>query len=80
MEINMLDTKVGQLYEITGFDSDYSSDSILRLMQYGFIEGTKLKVLRKAPVFKDPMLIELRGSQIVISKDEASCIQVKLVE
>jgi Fe2+ transport system protein FeoA len=75
--MNMNEAIIGQPYRIRSFSSSADSDFVSRLMQYGFIEGEKLTVVRRAPLFKDPLLVEIRGSQIVISKSEASFINVE---
>lgn len=77
MVIKMFNTLIGHTYEITSFNSSENPDSLLRLMQYGFVEGAQIKVLRKAPLFKDPILVEIRGSQVVLGSEEANLINVK---
>ena len=39
-----------------------------------FIEGERIKLLTKVPIFKEPLLVEVRGSQIALTKREAQFI------
>jgi len=47
-----------------------------RLVDLGLIPGTKIKVLRKAPLW-GPVEIEARGSRLVLGRGLASKILVK---
>ena len=48
------------------------------LMEMGLTKGTKIKVLKLAPV-GDPICIELRGYELAIRKAEARYIMVEVV-
>lgn len=60
-------------------ESENISDIASRLMHLGFIDGEKIKVTRKAPLFKEPLLVEVRGRSIALSFAEAELVQVKVV-
>ena len=47
-------------------DREYS-DIESRLMHLGFINGAFIWVTRKAPLFKEPLLIEVRGRSVALS-------------
>lgn len=49
-----------------------------RLMQLGFVEGTELQVLRRAPT-GDPIEVELLGYALSLRLDEAAAIQIDTV-
>ena len=51
-----------------------------RLMLLGFLDGQVIRVTKKAPLFKEPLLVEVRGRMIALSKDEASMIKVEVIE
>ncbi|HXH76704.1 MAG TPA: FeoA family protein [Bacteriovoracaceae bacterium] len=51
-----------------------------RLMLLGFLDGQIIKVTKKAPLFKEPFLVEVRGRMIALSKDEAMLVEVEVVE
>lgn len=48
---------------------------ITRLSHLGFLPGTKIKVVRRAPM-GDPTIYELRGNQMSLRKRESSIIKV----
>lgn len=60
-------------------ESENISDIASRLMHLGFIDGEKIKVTRKAPLFREPLLVEVRGRSIALSFAEAELVQVKVV-
>jgi len=50
-----------------------------RLMHLGFFDGQIVKVTKKAPLFNEPLLVEVRGRLVALSSEEASlvCVVVK---
>lgn len=48
-----------------------------RLKELGLVRGTRITVLRFAPL-GDPMEIQVRGYNLAIRKKDAVCISVKL--
>lgn len=51
-----------------------------RLMLLGFLSGHTIKVTRKAPLFQEPLLVEVRGRQVALSREEASLVNVEVQE
>ncbi len=51
-----------------------------RFFQLGFIPGNKILLKRKAPLFGDPLLVEIDDSQIALTKSEANLIQIENLE
>ncbi len=49
-----------------------------RLMLLGFLEGENIRVVKRAPIFKAPFLVEVRGRMIALSESEAMLIQVEV--
>jgi ferrous iron transport protein A len=49
-----------------------------RLLDMGFIEGTRVKVVRNAPLM-DPLDIEIRGYLIALRRREARGVEVEMV-
>ncbi len=47
-----------------------------RLLDLGFVPGTEVRALRRAPL-GDPTLYELRGTQLCLRRSEAERIQVR---
>lgn len=54
------------------------SDIESRLMHLGFIDGATIQVTKKAPLFKEPLLVEVRGRSVALSFSEAELILVEL--
>lgn len=48
-----------------------------RLMDLGFVEGTKVTVIRKSPL-GDPTAYRVRGALIALRKEEAAQIEVEV--
>jgi ferrous iron transport protein A len=67
-----LDTlSAGQSGRITGIGG--AVDIRRRLMEMGLTPGTRIKVVRFAPM-GDPMDLEVRGYHLSLRKQEASCV------
>lgn len=49
-----------------------------RLMLLGFLSGSVVVVVKKAPFFNDPILVDVRGRMIALSRDEAMLINVEI--
>lgn len=47
-------------------------------MHLGFLDGEIIKVIRKAPLFQEPLLVEVRGRSIALSFDEAQLVSVEV--
>ncbi|NUP04795.1 MAG: ferrous iron transport protein A [Polyangiaceae bacterium] len=48
----------------------------VRLMELGLVEGTEVRIKRRAPL-GDPLELELRGYSLSIRADEARCVRVR---
>jgi ferrous iron transport protein A len=68
--------KPGHVGEIV----DVIADGILgqRLLDMGFIPGTRIRVIRNAPLI-DPIEIEMKGYHISLRHSEAKGVEVKTV-
>lgn len=62
----------------TGLIDELKCDTKLakRLLALGFVEGTEIIVKKKAPL-GDPIIINLRGTDLAIRKKDAQLIYVK---
>jgi Fe2+ transport system protein FeoA len=49
-----------------------------RLMHLGFIDGEMIRVTKKAPLFKEPLLVEVRGRSVALSFSEAELVSVEV--
>ncbi len=53
-----------------------ASQERLRLLELGFVPGTKVRLIRKAPL-GDPLEVELRGYRLSLQRREAAAVLVK---
>ncbi len=67
--------KFGFEYKITDLRGD--AFIISRLQELGFIRGERILFKTKI-IFGEPLIVEVRGTQIALRKSEADCIYVDL--
>ena len=73
MTIN--DLKTGAYGEIKRLD--LLSPCAVRLLDLGFVPGTRVHLLARAPL-GDPLLVELRRHTLMLRKSEAQAVQITL--
>ena len=73
--MTLKDSEAGMLVRI---DSVGDSKLKNRLMTMGLIPGTRVEILRSAPM-GDPIAIRLRSYNLAMRKDDAAQIQVSLL-
>ncbi|MCO4754954.1 MAG: ferrous iron transport protein A [Bacteriovoracaceae bacterium] len=44
--------------------------------KFGFFPGTMIELKRKAPLFGDPLLVEVESSQYALTKEEAKLVEI----
>ena len=54
------------------------SDIESRLMHLGFMDGETIRITKKAPLFKEPLLVEVRGRSVALSFAEAELVTVEV--
>jgi Fe2+ transport system protein FeoA len=54
------------------------SDIESRLMHLGFLDGEPITVIKKAALFKEPLLVEVRGRSVALSFSEAELVKVEV--
>ncbi len=74
--MTLRDGKTGMIVRI---DSVGDSELKERLMTMGLIPGTKVKVLRSAPL-GDPMALGVRSYNLALRRADAAKIQVSIAE
>lgn len=74
--ISMGELKKGQVGRIISVEGDHAQ----RLMEMGFLEGTRIELLHEAPWSGDPIAINIRGSLIALRRTEADAVRVCLDE
>lgn len=60
-------------------DERHHSDLESRLMHLGFFAGETIRILKKAPMFKEPFLVEVRGRMVALTKAEAALVKVEVL-
>ena len=68
------DLEVGQNAIIDAIDS--SSPVSIRLQEFGFLPGTPIQLIRKAPL-GDPLEVKVRGTSLSLRAQEASAISIR---
>lgn len=63
--------------ECTVCDVNLEGTSLQRLLDMGFIEGTRVKVIRNAPLL-DPLDIQIRGYLVALRRNEARGVEVEI--
>lgn len=53
------------------------SDLESRLMHLGFFEGEIIRIMKRAPLFQEPFLVEVRGRMVALSRAEARLVLVE---
>ena len=78
MSVKVKDLKPGESAVITGYEAgcNYYRQKLLSM---GLIKGTKLTLLKIAPL-GDPVQLELRGFKLSLRKQEADILMLDTVE
>lgn len=59
-------------------DIDTNSPTSQRLLDLGFVPGTPIKAIQKAPL-GDPTTFHIRGYQVGLRKSEAQLINIEVI-
>jgi ferrous iron transport protein A len=62
----------GQSGVITSVPTDQT-----RLLEMGFIEGSRIEIMHEAPWGKDPIIVRVRGALIALRRQEADAVRVE---
>jgi Fe2+ transport system protein FeoA len=49
-----------------------------RLMHLGFFAGEIIRIMKRAPLFQEPFLVEVRGRMVALSREEAKLVEVEV--
>lgn len=72
--MTLRDGKVGSIVKITKIGDSELKD---RLMTMGLIPGTRVQILRSAPM-GDPIALRVRSYNLAMRKDDAAKIEVEM--
>ncbi|MBR4081327.1 MAG: ferrous iron transport protein A [Clostridia bacterium] len=70
----LTELRIGEAGVITGMDVYNGCNR--RLLAMGFTPGTQIQLCRRAPA-GDPLLVRLRGYQLMLCRDDAAHILLK---
>lgn len=81
MKINEapMQTKL-KVLSFTDLESRELSDVESRLMHLGFTDGQTIVIKKKAPIFQEPILVEVRGRSVALSLSEAALVDVEVIK
>jgi Fe2+ transport system protein FeoA len=65
----------GQRAVIDDIDTGAGDTTLLRLREMGLVPSTAVSVTRRAP-WGDPIEVEVRGTRLVLRKEQARCFRV----
>ena len=65
---------VGQGAEVTGVDGP--SEIAVRLLEMGFVPGTRVELIKTAPL-GDPLELRIRGYHLSLRRAEAAYVRVR---
>jgi len=75
MSTTLRDLSVGDRGQVTGYEEGGRSYR-KKLLSMGLTPGTELEVVRVAPM-GDPAEIRVRGTLVILRRDEAEALQVE---
>ena len=64
---------------ITSSKTTELTDLESRLLHLGFVKGETIVIKKKAPIFKEPLLVEVRGRLVAMSSSEAELVNVEVL-
>ena len=74
--MTLQDSKAGLVYTITQVNP---SPMQTRFTQLGFAKGSEVRVVRRAPIFKYPVLVRTSVTTVMLSREESALIGVEIV-
>ncbi len=74
-ELSLDSVEEQQEMKITGLSGSRAQRT--RMLQMGFTPGTRVRIVRRAPM-NDPVEIKVRGTSILLRRDE--CQNIKVAE
>lgn len=78
--MNLTSLKLGYSALVSSVHGDTDQDPVARrLLELGFIPGTLIQKLHKAPLFGDPVSFIVRGTHVALRKDEAKRIEIDVL-
>jgi Fe2+ transport system protein FeoA len=51
-----------------------------RLLEMGFLEGSRVEIVHEAPFGKDPIAVKVRGALLALRREEANHVEIREVQ
>lgn len=83
--MDLIGLKPGEHARVVGIESTPSTRTDLydtlarRLLELGFIPGTVVTMMHRAPLARDPISVTVRGMHIALRRAEAKLVRVNLI-
>ena len=74
-KVSLCDCKVGQVYIIEQIEESLLLKTRIRLFEFGFLKGQKIKLIKKS-IFKKTLLVELMNNVLSLRSDVAMFVLV----
>ena len=78
MTLSLASLAIGQTAVIVGFTPSCPYEVKQRLLDLGFVRGSKIRVENVSPLH-DPVAYTIHNTQIALRKADALCVLVKLI-
>jgi Fe2+ transport system protein FeoA len=75
--VNLFEVKKGKKVLIDSIDISENEDLCIRLMHLGFMVNEPIIVVNKTPILNDVILVNVKGSEIALTKSEAGYIKIR---
>ena len=75
--MNLSEAKKGKVLIIESINFSLDEDLGIRLMHLGFLTNEHISIVNQTPISHDAILVNIKGSQIALTKSEAKLINVK---
>lgn len=77
-QLLLSDLRPGNEAEIIGIKENYRGEARMRLLDLGFVRGTKIKIQNISPL-GNPIAYNLRDTLIALRKEQADSILIKII-
>ena len=77
MTITLASLKIGQTAVITGLIPECRQEVRQRLLDLGFVRGSKIKIENVSPL-SDPVAYSIHNTQIALRKTDALCVLIQV--
>ena len=77
MTLTLASLEIGQTAVITGFTPECRQEVRQRLLDLGFVRGSKIQIENVSPL-ADPLAYTIHHTQIALRKSDALCVLIQV--